>query len=146
LKIIVVRGAFPVHVPDVVGRLFNDAENQLRAAGFTQIEVQQSPKDDQKPKDTVLEQTPAAGTGLETAANTKVVLVVSKGPALAMPNLEGQNCHTASEQLKAMGVNVSTPGVADLFRPAYHVQAQGVKEGDPLTPGQTVELTCAPGP
>jgi eukaryotic-like serine/threonine-protein kinase len=144
VKIIVVRGTFPAHVPDVVGRLLNDAENQLRAAGFTQIEVQQ--KDDQKPKDTVLDQTPAGGTGLPTAANQKVTLVVSKGPALPMPNVVTQNCHTASEQLKGMGVNVSTPGVADPFRPAYHVEAQGVKEGDPLTAGQTVELTCVPGP
>jgi len=144
VKVIVVRGAFPVHVPDVVGRLLAEAEAELRAGGFTQIEVQH--KDEDKPKDTVLEQTPPAGTGLPTAANQKVVLVVSNGPALPMPNLVGQNCQSAADQLIGMGVNVSTPGVADPFRPVFHVETQGVKEGDPLTAGQTVELSCVPGP
>jgi eukaryotic-like serine/threonine-protein kinase len=144
VKIIVARGAFPVHVPDVVGRKLDDAQNQLRAAGFTEIEVQH--KDDQNPKDTVLEMTPAGGTGLPTAAGTKVVLVVSNGPALPMPDLVGQNCHTAAEQLKGMGINVSTPDVPDPIRPGYHVETQSVKEGDPLTLGQTVELRCALGP
>ncbi len=140
VKIIVVRGGFPVHVPEVVGKLRADAETQLRAAGFTQIEVQE--KDDQKPKDTVLEMTPPAGTGLSAAANQKIVLVVSKGPAVAMPNLVNQNCEVAVNQLKAMGVNPSTPGVADPVRFATVVKAQGVKEGEALTAGQSVELTC----
>jgi serine/threonine-protein kinase len=142
VKIIVVKGPFPVHVPDVVGRLLNDAENQLRAAGFTSIEVQH--RDDPKPKDTVLIQTPASGEGMPTAANQKVVLIVSNGPALPMPNLVGQRCDVAADQLKAMGVNPSTPGIADPFRIATHVATQSVKEGDPLTQGQTVELSCTP--
>jgi serine/threonine-protein kinase len=144
VKVIVVRGAFPVHVPDVVGQLLPEAENRLRAAGFTEIEVQQ--RDDDKPKDTVLDQTPAANTGLATAAGQKVVLIVAKGPALPMPNLVGQNCQSAASHLVGMGINVSTPGVADPLRIVHHVQAQSVAEGAALTPGQTVELTCVAGP
>jgi serine/threonine-protein kinase len=145
VKIIVVKGAFPVHVPNVVSRTLTEAQDQLRQAGFTSVEVQQR-DDPTKPKDTVLDQSPVANQGLPTAANQKVVLIVSNGPALKMPNLVGQNCNNAANQLTGMGVNPSTPGVVDPLRPAFHVQAQGVKEGDPLTPGQTVELSCVPGP
>jgi serine/threonine-protein kinase len=143
VKIIVVKGSFPVHVPTVVGRPLAEAQSQLQAAGFTNIEVQQR-DDPSKPKDTVLDQTPAGGEGLPTAANQKVVLVVAKGPALPMPNEVGQNCQTAANELQGMGINVSTPGVADPFRVLTNVKAQSIKEGDPLTPGQTVELSCSP--
>jgi serine/threonine-protein kinase len=145
VKIIVVKGAFPVHVPTVVGRALSDAQNEMHAAGFTDIEVQQR-DDPSKAKDTVLDQTPPGGEGMASAGGQHVVLVVSNGPALAMPNVVGQNCYSASSQLVGMGINVSTPNVADPFRPGFHVSAQSVKEGDPLTPGQTVELTCDPGP
>ncbi len=139
VKIIVVRAAFPVHVPDVVGKLLSDAEAQLRAAGFTQIEVQQ--KEEQKPKDTVLEMTPPGGTGLASAANQKVVLVVSKGPALPMPNVGTQPCQMAASQLQALGLQVDVQG-DEIGKAAGTVKQQNPPPDTPLTPGQQVQITC----
>jgi serine/threonine-protein kinase len=146
VKLFVVTGPFPVHVPDVVGRSLDDARNALRNAGFTDITVEE--RDDDRPKNTVLEQTPAANTGLVSASGQAVTLVVSRGPLLAMPNLVGAICGDAANQLEGLGVNaVTKPDEADLA--TWVVEAQSVPVGNKLTPGQTVQLTCkapaAPG-
>jgi beta-lactam-binding protein with PASTA domain/tRNA A-37 threonylcarbamoyl transferase component Bud32 len=143
VTIIVARGTFPIHLPSVIGMKLTDAEAQLRAGGFTQIDIQH--KDDAtKPKDTVLEQNPAGGQGIGSpadAAALKVTIIVSNGPALKMPNLVNQNCKAAADQLTALQLKV-TSNVPEPLRPAFTVKAQNVKEGDPLTVGQTVDLTC----
>jgi eukaryotic-like serine/threonine-protein kinase len=143
VTIIVARGAYPVHLPSVVGMKLADAEAQLRSAGFTKIDVQH--KDDPaKPKDTVLEQNPGGGQGVAStaeAAALQVTIIVSNGPALKMPNLVNQNCKAAADQLTALQVKV-TSNVPEPLRPVFTVKAQNVKEGDPLTVGQTVDLTC----
>jgi beta-lactam-binding protein with PASTA domain len=92
----------------------------------------------------VLEQTPGGGQGVEStaeAAKLKVTIIVSNGPALKMPNLVNQNCKTATDQLTAMQMKV-TSNVPEPLRTVVTVKAQNVKEGDPLTVGQTVDLTC----
>ncbi len=76
----VTLGPFPVHVPDVVGQPLAAAEKLLEDAGLTDVRVDR--EDSDEPPDTVLRQTPAAGTGLETAGGQEVALVVSDGPDL----------------------------------------------------------------
>jgi serine/threonine-protein kinase len=145
VTIIKVTGPYPVHLPTVVGLKLSDAEAQLRAAGFSQLDVQH--KDDPtKPKDTVLEQNPGGGQGVESgaaAAAMKVTIIVSNGPALKMPQLVNQPCKSASDQLAAMQI-VVTSNVPEPLRgtPGVVVKSQSVKEGDPLTAGQTVDLQC----
>jgi serine/threonine-protein kinase len=142
VTLFVVKGPFPTRLPTVVGMKLSDAQNQLKAAGFTNIEVQQR-DDPSKPKDTVLEQNPPGGQGMtaEDAGKTKVTLVVSTGPAQKMPNLVNQNCKAAADQLTALQVKV-TSNVPEPLRPLTNVKAQSVKEGDPIQAGQTVDLTC----
>jgi serine/threonine-protein kinase len=140
LTVIVASGPYPVHLPAVEGMKLTDADAQLRAAGFTSIEVQH--KDDAtKPKDTVLLQTPAGGQGMETAAGVKVVLVVSNGPALKMPQLVNANCKAAVDALRGMQLvpNVNLP---EPLWPAFTVKAQSVKDGDPVQAGQRIDLAC----
>ncbi len=143
VTVIVVRGPFPVHVPPVVGQMLEDAKSALRNAGFAESNIILEYRDDEStPKDTVLQQTPDGGTGLPTAEGQQVTLVLSKGPALPMPDLVNRNCQDAASELQALGVNVSTPGVADPLRLLTSVKAQSVPPNEALTPGQTVELTC----
>jgi len=143
VQIYVVKGPFPVHVPSVVGRTLEQATSQLKAAGFTDIEVETRESD--LPKDTVLEQSPEANTGMESAQGQKITLVVSTGPAQTMPNLVGKNCGNAFDEIKALGVNPSvSPALPlDAWR-LLTVAAQDVPEGQVLVPNQSVHLSCGP--
>ncbi|HEY7222450.1 MAG TPA: PASTA domain-containing protein [Micromonosporaceae bacterium] len=146
VTVTVVKGPFPVHVPEVVTKLLGDAENDLHAAGFTDIVVQN--RDSDQPKDTVLEQTPDGNTGLASASGQTVTLVVSNGPALPMPNFVGlTTCQIAVGQLQAMGMIVATAPLPPEQLPGdWTVTAQSPGAGQALTPGQTIDLTCAPPP
>jgi beta-lactam-binding protein with PASTA domain len=62
-------------VPSVEGKLYDDAVNQVKAAGF-EPEVKREP--DPTPRDLVLSQDPAAFKLAEEGS--KVTLVVSSGP------------------------------------------------------------------
>jgi serine/threonine-protein kinase len=143
VRVIVVTGPYPIHVPSVVGQRLGDAQNRLRSAGFTNIVVEH--RDDDRPKDEVLEQSPEGGKGLASIDGTQVTLWVSNGPKQPMPELVGRNCQEAVQILQAiegLNLNVSTPGVADPLRPLTSVKAQAIPAGEPLTEGQTVELSC----
>ncbi|MEI7056359.1 Stk1 family PASTA domain-containing Ser/Thr kinase [Nocardioides sp. CCNWLW239] len=63
----------PKKVPDVVGKKAEEAKEILRAAGFTPV-VKNEPDTD-KPKDTVVEQSPGKGTPL--AQDGEVIIFVS---------------------------------------------------------------------
>jgi serine/threonine-protein kinase len=143
VTVIVASGPFPVHVPSVVGRLLPEAQATLNAAGFHDIQVQY--RDDTRPRDTVLEQTPPANTGLTTASDQQITLVLSNGPALPMPDLVNQNCQAAFAQLQGMGLSPTANGVpGPPPDPTWIVTAQSVGPGEGLTPGQPVNLTCGP--
>jgi serine/threonine-protein kinase len=139
IKVIVVTGPFPMHVPGVLGDTLENAINTLNAAGFTNVVVEQRASDE--PKDRVLDQTPPAETGVEQAAGVQVTLVVSLGPALPMPNFiePPRDCQEALNELAALGVigHTTEPAPGGAF-----VTAQSVQPGAALTVGQTVELTC----
>src|SRR5258705_65072 len=54
VTIIVARGAYPIHLPSVVGTKLTDAEAQLHSAGFTHLDIQHrdpSAAEAPKPKD-----------------------------------------------------------------------------------------------
>jgi len=146
VTVFIVRGPYPVHVPVVLNQSLEQATQALRNAGFPQSAITTEYRDNEQPRDTVLEQRPDGGTGMASAEGVQITLVLSNGPALPMPDLSNVNCNTAVNQLIGMGINVSTPGVADVFRIGYHVVGQSVLAGQGLTVGQTVELTCAVGP
>ena len=142
VKLIVAKGPYPVRVPSVVGLALADAENQLRQAGF---EVVVERKDDEsKPRDQVLEQDPAGGQGMESANGVKVKIVVANGPAgPPMPQLLGARCSDAVNVLRAMNLNVNVNG-NDVERFFWTVKVQRPDPGQPVQPGQTVDLECAP--
>jgi serine/threonine-protein kinase len=140
VTVVVAKGAFPVHVPGVVGRQLGEAEAELRGLGF-EVEVQRR-DDESKPRDQVIEQNPAEGTGLPAAAGTKVVIVVANGPpGPPMPAVVSQNCRQSIDQLRGMGLNVNVNG-NEFEHFIWTVQVQQPDPGVPVQPGQTVNLQC----
>jgi serine/threonine-protein kinase len=141
VRVVVVTGPFPVHVPSVVGRLLTDAENQLRQSGFNDIDVLRAEGDE--PRDTVLQQTPEGGTGLPAATGQKVTLIVSNGPALAMPNVTNPSltCKEAQELLQGMGLQVEVEG-NDVAKAVGYARQQEPAADTPLQPGQQVRIRC----
>jgi eukaryotic-like serine/threonine-protein kinase len=142
VKLIVAKGPYPIHVPSVVGLQLGEAEGKLREAGF-EVVVQR--RDDQsKPRDQVLEQDPSGGKGMESARGVKVTIVVANGPpGPPMPGVVGFRCSDAVGVLQAMGLNVNVNG-NDIERFVWTVKVQRPDPGQPVAPGQTVDLECGP--
>jgi eukaryotic-like serine/threonine-protein kinase len=89
-------------VPDLKGQPFSTAKAFLEGAGF---KVQKKTTDSDQPADTVLEQSPSAGT--EARTGSTVTLTVSNGDQITMPNLEGRSKSEAEQALRALGWNGS---------------------------------------
>jgi serine/threonine-protein kinase len=137
IKVIIVKGPYPVHVPGVVGKQLAEAQALLQNQGFDQAEVKPQPSN--QPRDQVLEQSPPEGTGMEKAAGTKIVLTVSEGPpGVPMPNVVGLGCGDGQGQLQALGLQVQVDG----FPFAPTVRAQDPQPGTPVQSGQAVRITC----
>jgi len=137
IKVIVVKGPYPVHVPGVIGKPLTEAQALLQNQGFDSVEVQRQQSNE--PRDQVLEQSPPEGTGMEKAAGTKIVLTVSEGPpGVPMPNVMNIGCGDGQQQLQALGLQVQVDG----FPFAPYVRAQDPQPGTPVQAGQAVRITC----
>ncbi len=139
VRVVVVTGPFPVHVPSVVGKSLQDAENQLRQAGFTTIDVLRT--ESNEPRDNVVQQTPEGGAGLPTAEGQTITLVVSNGPALPMPDMLNQRCGDATGHLQGLGLQVEVEG-NDIAKAVGWVRQQEPAADTALTPGQQVRIRC----
>ena len=140
VTIIVAAGPYPVHVPSVVGKQRQEAESALRAAGFD-VEVQV--KDDQSQKaDLVLDQSPAAGQGMDAAKGVKVVIVVAEGPpGIPMPRVLDAGCNDARNQLQGMGLQVDVQG-NDIEKQFGRVRQQSPQPDQLVQSGQQVQIQC----
>jgi beta-lactam-binding protein with PASTA domain len=141
LKVYVVRGPYPVHVPNVLTLQRSDAENQLRAAGF-QVDVKV--KDDQgQPKDKVLDQDPPGGQGIASAQGVKVTITVASGPpGTAMLGVVGAGCQAAIQTLQAAGIPVDVAG-DPISQQIGKVHDQAPNPGENVAPGAHARITCA---
>lgn len=90
-----------VRVPNVIGLSFSDAEQQLKAKGFT-AERGESRFHNAAPKGTVLDQQPAPGS--RENPTTRVTLVVSGGQRFAtVPGVIGMSRELALNALEQAG-------------------------------------------
>jgi beta-lactam-binding protein with PASTA domain len=90
-----------VRVPNVIGLSFSDAEQQLKAKGFT-AERGESRFHNAAPKGTVLDQQPAPGS--RETPNTRVTLVISGGQRYAtIPGVIGMSRELALNALEQAG-------------------------------------------
>jgi serine/threonine-protein kinase len=145
------NGPKPVIVPNVVGSTFDSANSSLLGSGFA---VRRKDVDSDQPKDTVVAQSPDAGT--YQPPGSTIVLSVSKGPTTStVPDVTSISQNDAVAQLKASGfrVNIVSQPVTDPNQDGI-VQTQDPAGGSKAPPGSTVTIavgkfsgtTTSPGP
>ncbi|MET0426365.1 MAG: Stk1 family PASTA domain-containing Ser/Thr kinase [Actinoplanes sp.] len=102
VTVVLSKGQAPIRIPDLSGKNINDARAELGRLGLT---AQERYKDSDKPADTVIGQTPKAGTG--AVPDDVVTLDVSKGPPLVtIPDLTNQPCQQAAQTLQGLNLRV----------------------------------------
>lgn len=133
ITVTVSKGRAPLSVPNLIGMNINEARAQLQTLG---LEVVEQYKDSSKPKDQVIGQSPADGTGVEKGAQVK--LEVSKGPPeVVVPRVIDLPCPQAQQLLEAQNLTVSVQ-----FNPNGTVRFQNPGENASVPPGTQVVLGC----
>ncbi len=107
VTIVVSKGPQPTTVPDVVGKSQEVASQELKTAGFLVGDITQE-YSDTLAEGVVISTNPTVGSSL-TKGST-VNLIVSKGPAITMPDfgVMKYSYAEARRQLQNLGVSVST--------------------------------------
>jgi serine/threonine-protein kinase len=133
ITVTVSKGRAPLSVPNLVGKNINDARVELQKLELQAVEQYE---DSDKPKDQVIEQSPANGIGVEKGAEVK--LKVSKGPpAVLVPRVIGLPCPQAQQTLQAQQLTAAVQ-----FNPNGTVQFQNPGEGSQVPPGTQVTIGC----
>ncbi|HEX8629850.1 MAG TPA: Stk1 family PASTA domain-containing Ser/Thr kinase [Catenuloplanes sp.] len=133
VTVTVSKGKAPIAVPNLVGKNINEVRGLLQQRGLTAVEVY---KDSDKPKDEVIAQDPANGTGVEKGA--KINLEVSKGPALVtVPRVKDLPCQQAKAALEALRLRVRVD-----FNPNGTVRFQNPDENSQAAPQSEVVIGC----
>jgi serine/threonine-protein kinase len=105
-------GVKQIEIANVVGQSYASARSTLLAAG---LKVAQTPVESNQPANTVIAQSPDAGT--KVGEGTTVTLSISRGPAAStpVPDVRNQDETTAKELLRGSGfkVNVVPQDVTD---------------------------------
>jgi beta-lactam-binding protein with PASTA domain/tRNA A-37 threonylcarbamoyl transferase component Bud32 len=131
------NGPKPVIVPNVVGSNFDSANSALLGRGFA---VRRRDVESDQPKDTVIAQSPDAGT--YQPPNSTITLSVSKGPTTStVPDVTSISQNDAVAQLKASGFKVSivSQAVTDQSQDGI-VQTQDPAGGTKAPPDSTVTI------
>jgi serine/threonine-protein kinase len=146
------NGPKPVIVPSVVGSTFESANSALLGSGFA---VRRKDVQSDQPKDTVVAQSPDAGT--YQPPGSTITLTVSKGPTTStVPDVTSLSQADAVAQLRASGfrVRIVSQPVTDSSQDGI-VQTQDPAGSTKAPPGSTVTIavgkfggttTASPGP
>jgi eukaryotic-like serine/threonine-protein kinase len=133
VTVVVSKGKPPITIPDLNGKEINAARAALQQLGLTAVERY---KDSDQPANTVIGQSPKAGTG--AANNAEVTLDVSKGPALIpVPDLTNQPCQQAQVVLQQAGLRARLD-----FNPNGTVRAQNPPPNTQVPVQTEVALQC----
>jgi serine/threonine-protein kinase len=127
-------------VPSVVGLTQDDAEQQLKDAGFKTKAAQEF--SDTVKKGTVISTTPAVGTLVERG--TTVTLTVSKGKEqAAVPDVDGETEDNARSAIEAAGLRVGKVTQEESDQDPGTVIDQSPAAGKKVAKGTSVNLTVA---
>jgi beta-lactam-binding protein with PASTA domain/tRNA A-37 threonylcarbamoyl transferase component Bud32 len=133
VTLILSKGRAPITVPNLVGKNVNEARATLAQLGLVPVETY---KDSDKPKDEILSQSPADGSGVEKG--TQVKLELSKGPAqVVVPRVVDLPCPQAKQVLESQGFPVAIQ-----FNPNGIVRFQAPGENSQVPPGTAVTIGC----
>ena len=141
VTLVVARGPGRSEVPRVVGLSAARALVRLQAAGFKGRTVKAASR---RPRDQVLEQSPAAGTELKNGS--VVVLTISKGPRTStVPSVVGITEASARSTLEGLGYEVAVTKVQST-QPRGFVVSQKPAAGTRAAKGTTVTINVSQGP
>jgi eukaryotic-like serine/threonine-protein kinase len=130
-------------VPSVTGLLFADASQRLAAVGF-RAERGDVNTSSAAPKETVLSQTPAAGT--HDAEGTTVTLDVSGGQQLVrIPNVNGLTRDSAQAALERAGFDVGSVSERPSGEPIGQVISSNPRQGTDAPGSSAVSLVVSAG-
>jgi beta-lactam-binding protein with PASTA domain len=130
-------------VPDVMGKSYDEAREQLRSMGFD-IEIQDSIFVDTVGPLVVLKQFPEADANVKV--NRRVFLTISRAvpPMVEMPNLMGYSIRSAEMVLKNMNLRIGDT----TFKPDFaknSILEQSIRPGTKLPMGTRVDLVLGDG-
>ena len=140
-------GEETVEVPNVEGATRKIAELTLKNRGFVNVECVEQ-YDEEKPKDEVIMQSPVAGE--QVSADTKIELVISKGPKpeeFAMPDLRGFTVDEIGSILSQYDLHLTETKYED-----SHEYTKGLICGQSISPksstetGSELTITVSNGP
>lgn len=131
-------------IPNVVGLSYDDAALRLQQAGFVaqRGEVRYHAS---APKETVLEQSPPAGS--KDVSGATVTLAVSNGQQLvAVPNVIGMSREQAENAIESAGFNVGEVTEQPNEQPRGQVIETRPKPGDQTPMPSPIALVLSSGP
>ena len=130
-------------VPNVLGMVYEDAEQELRRAGFS-AERGETRNHAASPEGTVLEQSPAPGQ--RELAGATVRLVVSGGQRSAtVPNVVGMPRADAETAIEGAGYSVGEVSEQQSNQPRGEVIGTRPRGGETLAQPGTVSLIVSAG-
>lgn len=133
VKVAVSKGRAPITVPNVVGLNVGEAQRILDELG---LEPLIASEDSDRPRDEVIDQSPADGAGVEPGAEVK--LKVSKGPpTVVVPRVIDRPCQEALAELQGLGFPVRVD-----FNPNGTVRYQSPGENSEVPPGTEIAIGC----
>jgi beta-lactam-binding protein with PASTA domain len=134
VTVVVSKGQAPINVPDLTNKNINDVRALLQTLGLTAVEQY---TDSTAPADTVVGQSPKAGSGVDK--DTEIKLDVSKGPSqITVPDVRNQDCQQAAQSLRALNLNVNFD-----FQQNGTVHGQRPDPNTPVAPQSVVGLQCS---
>ncbi len=122
-----------LRMPEVVGMSRAEAENALKDAGVSVIEIQNVPVDDEDKANTVLSQSPAAGRLISLNTSVKLEVGVEQ-KRVAVPEVVGDSRENAEKKLKDAGFQVEV-----LEEPSSEVEEGYVIRQSPLANQKALE-------
>ncbi|HEX6339181.1 MAG TPA: Stk1 family PASTA domain-containing Ser/Thr kinase [Jiangellaceae bacterium] len=137
VPVYVSKGREPVEIVDFTGQDANQAEQQLREAGF-EVTRQEEPNPNVR-AGFVISQSPNSGTGLR--GDTITLVVASQKNEIPVPEVRGMPVEDAERILREAGftnIKIDRRGV---FFPQDIVVDQRPRPGREIKPDQQIELT-----
>ena len=131
-------------MPDVLGKKFQEAKVFLNNMQLDLKYIQNTDYSDKYPEGEVMATQPAKGEPLREGDT--VVLTVSKGPKLLMPNFVGKTIEEAALTAESMGLIVKDHVLQFSSKPAGTVLEQSLAVGAEIKAGDEVTFTVSQGP
>jgi len=146
ISIVISQGSERITVPNVIHDDFTSARVQLENSSLIVGDIEYKFSD--LPKDTVMNQSPLAGQ--EVSKNTRIELVVSKGPEeslVLIPSLKELTLAEAKERLEPINIKIGNVSyVENLDYESGQIVEQSIPSGEEISEESIIDLVIAENP